>query len=130
MSKIKQSLDEWLDSVDYKELANGKYVPSQFALQFVSFIKLVNGSVGESNKTPPVHLKMLDKLVGNSDHVANLIFRGAAKTSLFMEYLTLYLAVFHELPYLGEVSGMIYVTDSIENGVKSARKNIEYRYEN
>ena len=42
MSKIKQSLDEWLDSVDYKELANGKYVPSQFALQFVSFIKLVN----------------------------------------------------------------------------------------
>ena len=35
MSKIKQSLDEWLDSVDYKELANGKYVPSQFALQFV-----------------------------------------------------------------------------------------------
>ena len=130
MSKIKQSLDEWLDSVDYKELANGKYVPSQFALQFVSFIKLVNGSVGESNKTPPVHLKMLDKLVGNSDHVANLIFRGAAKTSLFMEYLTLYLAVFHELPNFGPVDGMIYIADSMENGAKSARKNIEFRYEN
>lgn len=130
MSKIKQSLDEWLDSVDYKELANGKYVPSQFALQFVSFIKLVNGSVGESNKTPPVHLKMLDKLVENSDHVANLIFRGAAKTSLFMEYLTLYLAVFHELPNFGPVDGMIYIADSMENGAKSARKNIEFRYEN
>lgn len=128
--KIKRNLDEWLDNVDYKELANGKYIPSQFALQFVSFIKLVNGSQGESNKTPPVHLKMLDKLVENSDHVANLIFRGAAKTSLFMEYLTLYIAVFHELPNFGPIEGMIYIADSMENGAKSARKNIEFRYEN
>lgn len=130
MELKKQSLDTWLDNVDYQDLATGSYVPSTFSIGFMNFIKLVNGVQGESNKTPPVHLKMLDKLASPSQYVANLIFRGAAKTTLFMEYLTLYLAVFHELPYLGEVSGMIYVTDSIENGVKSARKNIEYRYEN
>ena len=130
MELKKQSLDTWLDNVDYQDLATGSYVPSTFSIGFMNFIKLVNGVQGESNKTPPVHLKMLDKLASPSQYVANLIFRGAAKTTLFMEYLTLYLAVFHELPYLGEVSGMIYVTDSIENGVKSARKNIEFRYEN
>ncbi len=130
MALEKKTLDTWLDHVDYQDLATGSYVPSTFAIGFMNFIKLVNGAQGEGNKTPPVHLKMLDKLASPSQYVANLIFRGAAKTTLFMEYLTLYLAVFHELPYLGDVSGMIYVTDSIENGVKSARKNIEYRYEN
>lgn len=130
MALIKQSLDEWLDSVNYKDLASGSYIPSTFALEFMNFIKLINGSEGESNKTPPVHLKMLDKLASPSQYIANLIFRGAAKTSLFMEYLTLYLAVVHELPNLGQVDGMIYIADSMENGAKSARKNIEFRFEN
>jgi predicted phage terminase large subunit-like protein len=129
MMLVKQDLDSWLDQVDYHELNSGLYVPSQFSLLFTNFIKLVNGSVGESHATPPVHLKMLDKLTSRSNYVANLIFRGAAKTTLFMEYLTLYLAMFNEIPGFGEVDGMIYVSDSMENGVKSARKNIEFRYE-
>jgi phage terminase large subunit-like protein len=126
---IKQELDKWLDSVDYSHLNSSEYVPSQFSLLFTNFIKLVNGTVGETHLTPPVHLKMLDKMTTRSDYVANLIFRGAAKTTLFMEYLTLYLAMFNEIPGFGEVTGMIYVSDSMENGVKSARKNIEFRYE-
>ena len=56
----KQKLDEWLNQVDYAELNSSSYLPSEFALIFMNFIKLVNGSTGESNKTPPVHLKMLD----------------------------------------------------------------------
>jgi predicted phage terminase large subunit-like protein len=51
------------------------------------------------------------------------------KTALMMEYLTLYLAVFGELPNFGDVTGVIYVSDSMENGVKGARKSIEFRYE-
>ncbi len=127
---IKQSLDEWLDSVDYTELNSPSYTPSDFALEFMNFIKLVNGDAGESNVTPPVHLKMLDKVTEQSPYVANLCFRGAAKTTLFMEYMTLYIAVFGELPGFGDVTGMIYVSDSMENGVKSARKNIEFRWKN
>jgi predicted phage terminase large subunit-like protein len=106
-------------------------MPSEFALSFMNFIKLVNGEQGESHKTPPVHLKMLDKVVeSKSDYIANLCFRGAAKTTLFFEYFSLYLAVFGYLPQFGKVEAMIYVSDSMDNGVKSARKNIEFRYNN
>lgn len=127
---IRKSLDEWLNEVDYRDLNEGNYVPSVFALMFVNFIKLVNGEQGESHKTPPLHLKMLDKVVGGNDYIANLIFRGAAKTTVFMEYFSLFLGYYGEIPGFGDVTGMIYVSDSMENGVKSARKNIEFRYNN
>ena len=129
MTIKKQDLDTWLDQVDYSYLNSSNYVPSEFALGFMSFIKLVNGAEGESHKTPAVHLAMLDKVVSGNEYIANLCFRGAAKTTLFMEYFTLYLAVFHEIPGFGPVDGMIYIADSMENGAKSARKNIEFRYE-
>lgn len=131
MSLKKQTLDEWLDEVSYVELNSPEFVPSEFAFTFMNFIKLVNGSEGESHKTPPVHLKMLDKVVESaSDYIANLCFRGAAKTTLFMEYFSLFLGMFGHIPGFGKVEGMIYVSDSMDNGVKSARKNIEFRYNN
>lgn len=129
-SIIKKDLDEWLNEVDYSSLTDGSYVPSAFALIFLNFIKLVNGVEGESNKTPPVHLKMLDKVVGDRDYIVNLCFRGAAKTTLFFEYFILFLAFYGYLPNFGEIDYLIYVSDSMENGVKSARKNVEFRYEN
>jgi len=131
MALIKQEIDAWLDSVDYTILNSPDYMPTEFALIFMNWIKLVNGGTGETHKTPPVHLAMLDKVAqGVSDYIANLCFRGAAKTTLFMEYLTLFVAQFGYLPNFGRVEGMIYVSDSMDNGVKSARKNIEFRYNN
>jgi predicted phage terminase large subunit-like protein len=127
---IKQELDEWLNQVSYAELNSPDYLPSEFALTFMNFIKLVNGKEGESHKTPPVHLKMLDKVISPGSYIANLCFRGAAKTTLFMEYFTLFVAMFGHIPDFGKIEGMIYVSDSMENGVKSARKNIEFRYNN
>lgn len=134
---IKQSLDHWLDNVDYSFLNGNDYMPSTFALTFMNWIKMVNGSEGESHVTPPVHLKMLDKVVqlnpltqAVNGYIANLCFRGAAKTTLFMEYFTLFCAHFGYLPNFGKVEGMIYVSDSMDNGVKSARKNIQFRYDN
>lgn len=127
---VKKDLDNWLDNVSYEELNSDRYLPSEFALMFMNFIKLVNGSEGESDKTPPFHLAMLDKVTNGSPYVANLCFRGAAKTTVFMEYLCLFVAVFHYLPGIGDISGMIYVSDSMDNGVASARKNIEFRYNN
>lgn len=49
---------------------------------------------------------------------------------MFGEYLTLYIALYGEIDGFGDVSGMIYISDSMENGVKSLRKNIEHRYNN
>jgi phage terminase large subunit-like protein len=128
-----KGLDYWLDTVSYSNLESPNYVPSEFALSFVNFIKLANDGQGESSPTPLFHFKMLDDLIDPSDlaqYVCNLCFRGASKTSLMVEYLALYLGVFGELPNLGSITGMLYVTDSMENGVKSARKNIEFRYNN
>ena len=130
MSTTKKELDQWLDEVNYSELNSSSYMPTEFALTFMNFIKLVNGSEGESHKTPPVHLKMLDKMVSPKDYIANLCFRGAAKTTLFGEYLFPFVGVFGELPGFGDITGGIYVSDSMENGVKSLRKNLQFRYNN
>lgn len=129
-TKKSKTVDDWLDEVDYDSLNSGSYVPTKFALNFMNFIKLVNGVQGESNKTPVVHLKMLDKIAGKKQRIANLCARGMAKTTLMFEYLAPYVAVFGGIEGFGEIDGMIYVSDSMDNGVKSARKNIEFRYNN
>ena len=127
----KKTVDDYLNEVDFLRLNSpGGYVPSEFSLKFMNFIKLVNGDVGEDNKTPVMHLAMLDKLATKNKKTANLCARGTAKTTLFMEYLVLYLAVFGVLPNFGKVSGMLYISDSMDNGVKSARNSIEFRYNN
>lgn len=123
-----KSVDDWLNEVDYRHLNYGHYKPSTFAINMMNFIKLVNGNQGESNLTPVVHLKMLDKIAGPGGRIANLCHRGLGKTTLMFEYLVMYLAVFGEIEGFGQVDGMIYVSDSMENGVKSARKNIEHRF--
>ena len=124
-----KTVEEWLNSVSYAE--DPEYVPSQFALAFVNFIKLVNGGQGEENKTPTLHLKMLDQIdQPNSRKIANMVHRGAAKTTVLGEYLILYLATFGELPTFGQVDFALYVSDSIDNGVKNMRKNLEFRWEN
>ena len=128
MSLQKKTLDQWLDEVDYSALNN--YSPSEFSLKYLNFLKLVNGGKGEANKTPLFHLFMLDKLASPEKYVVNLMFRGSGKTSIFAEYLFLYLALFRKLPHLGEVDFAIFVGDSMENGAKNLRKNIEHRYEN
>lgn len=122
----KTTVDDRLNAVDFMALAQHK--PTEFAIKFMNFIKLVNGEAGESHKTPVMHLAMLDKLAGKHRKIANLCFRGAAKTTLFMEYLVLYLAMFGVLPNFGIVTGMLYISDSMDNGVKSARNSIEFRY--
>lgn len=129
MQKIPcKSLEDYLDNVDYQSL--NTYSPSVFALGVMNFIKMVNGAQGEANKTPPFHLKMLDGLVSGSKRLINICHRGSGKTSLMGEYLILYLACFNNIPNFGDVHGMIYVSDSMENGAKSLRKNVEYRYQN
>lgn len=124
MSKV----EELLDNVSYEN--DKMYVPSSFALEMVNFIKLVNGAEGEENKTPVLHLRMLDQFVSHERRIANMVHRGSGKSTL-MEYLILYLAVFGgELPGFGRIELALYISDSIDNGVKTMRKNLQYRYDN
>ena len=130
MSDLTEALgvEEYLDDVDYN--IDPHYVPSDFALEFVTFIKLVNGAEGEENKTPLIHYHMLDTLVGGNRRIANMCHRGVAKTTVMGEYLFLYLGVHGALPGFGKIDLGLYVSDSIENGVKNMRKNLEFRWEN
>ena len=53
-TKIKQSVDDWLNSVSYEHLTN--YQPTEFSIMFVNAIKLINGG-SEENITPPCVLQ-------------------------------------------------------------------------
>lgn len=53
-----------------------------------------------------------------------MVHRGAAKTTVLGEYLILYLATFGELLTFGQVDFALYVSDSIDNGVKNMRKEL------
>ena len=49
-------------------------------------------------------------------------------TTLVAEYMILYQAVFGELDGFGKVTVGMYVGDTMENGVKNLRANLEHRY--
>lgn len=116
-----------LDGVTYGDMDN--YVPSEFAIEFVDFIKLVEGGNPE-NKTPVVHYRMIDKfIINNGMDTINMCHRGIAKSTL-KEFLILYLGVYGDLPNFGKVPYALYVSDSIDNGVKKMRKSLEYRWNN
>lgn len=123
-----KKVEDYLKELSYEVPAG--YIPSDFALEFVNFIKLVNGPEGEEHKTPLIHYHMLDTLSDNGRRVVNLCHRGVAKTTLMGEYLFLYVAVYGELPGFKKLSLALYVSDSIENGVKNMRKNLEFRWHN
>jgi predicted phage terminase large subunit-like protein len=121
-------VEDYLNVTNYS-IPDG-YVPSDFSLEFVTFIKLVNGEQGEEHMTPLVHYYMLDTITYGGTRIINLCHRGIAKTTLMGEYLILYLAVYGELPGFGKVTLALYVSDSIDNGVKNMRKNLEFRRDN
>ena len=123
-----KKVEDYLRELTY-DVPEG-YVPSDFALEFVTFIKLVNGVEGEEHKTPLVHYYMLDTITCGGNRIVNLCARGMAKTTVMGEYLFLFIATYGEIPGFGRVELALYVSDSIENGVKNMRKNLEFRRDN
>ena len=123
-----RTVDEYLHRVNYS--IDPDYVPSAFAYKFVNFIQMVNDGKGEKSPTPVFHLKMLDNVGTSATRVANLAARGTAKTSLLAEYLIFYIAVYERLDGFGAVNVMFYVSDTMENGVRNLKLNMESRYEN
>lgn len=120
-----KTVTQYLSAVRYVD--DTGYIPSTFALEMLNLIKLIDGGTTE-NITPTVHLKMLDSFVeDNGKDVINLCHRGLGKTTL-LEYLIYRIAIYGELPNLGKIPYMLYVSDSIDNGVKKMRKALENRF--
>ncbi len=123
----RKTVDEYLNEVSYAE--DPDYVPSAFALKFIDFIKMVTDGKGESSPSPTFHYKMLDNVGTKASRVANLASRGTSKTSLLAEYLLFYIAIYGELDGFGKVNVTMYVSDTMENGVKNLVKNMQSRYD-
>lgn len=124
---MKKELEDLLLEVDYAFM-NTDYIPSQFALEFITFIKLVNGGEGEENKSPLIHYDMLDQVSENRENLF-VSFRGSAKTTALHEYMYLYIATYGTIKNFGKVNVAMYISDTIDNGVKSMRQNLEFRWQ-
>lgn len=120
-------VDESLDNIDYDWTS---FKPTMDALKFTTFIQEVNNGDGEENKTPIVHTAMMEKVFNKKKRSLVLCHRGLGKTTVFAEYLFMHIAAFGHMPGFGKVDLAIYVSDSVENGVKNLRRNIEHRYSN
>ncbi|AUR97260.1 hint domain protein [Vibrio phage 1.238.A._10N.261.52.F10] len=75
-AKAKQ-LEDYINEVDYTWL-NTQYVPSPEAIEFINFIKMVNGKEGEEHKSPVMHMQMVEDLIHNNNCL-DVVFRGGAK---------------------------------------------------
>jgi len=127
-SDLSLDLDARLNRVDYARFMTD-YRPSEFALEMVNFIKLVNGAEGEENESPIIHYDMYDQVPLAKQNLY-VSFRGSAKTTALHEYMILYLATYGWIPDFGEVDVGIYISDTMDNGVKSMRTNLEFRWGN
>jgi len=126
------SINDRLKSLDVSAINNRE--PSDFAIRFINFIKLCNDT-GEENISPPFHYEMLDRAFmpdgerkNRRRRILNVVFRGSGKTTIFVEYLIFYLAIFRELPTVKEVDSILIVMDSMDNGIVNLKKNMEERY--
>ena len=125
---MSKTVSEYLNEIDYEKLKD--YKPSSATLEFINFIQMCEDGQIE-NKTSIVHLVALDKAFSSSKSVAVMCHRGMGKTTIFAEMLFLFIACFGRLPGgKDKVNFALYIADSIDNGVKSLRKNMEFRYQN
>lgn len=123
------TVDDLLDEVDYSIDPN--YVPSTFAFEFINFIKLVNHPDGEEDPSPIIHYYMADLIQDpNATKIAMLAARGLAKSAIGAEYTFLFNATHGHLGEFGHSPYSLYISDSIDNGVKKMRKRIERRIQN
>lgn len=121
--KSPKKLEEYLAEVDYREINN--YKSSTFAKQFFLF---ANSQFSFEQTTPSFHYKVIDSFTGSEEFVVNLMFRGAAKSTVCSILMLLYLAVFRELPHLSNINSCLFIGDSKDNGCKNLRENLEHYY--
>ena len=107
--RLQRKVDRWKPTQKYKR---GKRVA-------IKSVTPITDRVVES-KCIAVASDTKSYLLGNVSVTHNTVVMG--------EMLVLYLALFNELPHLGKCNVIIYVADSMENGAKSLRTNVEARY--
>ena len=125
-----QTVDDFLDNVDYSDSFIKGYKPSDFAVKYLSFSSLINQSIGlKTAPTPISHFIILDSLVYGRRATASLCSRGQGKTTLVPMRMPWFMAVFNEMPRIPQFDFMLYISDSIDNGVKTLKRGLGDLYE-
>lgn len=145
MSKLeipdKLTVDWLLNNVD---LEFDWYTPSELAIEFMNFIRLVLGEEPE-NSNPYAHYFLIDTIFGQENvrpyfeargldweevkgRTAVLASREFSKSTLIGSFLPLFMAWKGELPGFGKVNYGLYVGDSMRNNVKTTMQTIEQVY--
>jgi len=136
----KVTVEKLLDNAD---LGLGWYVPSRFAIEFMVFIRLVLGEEPE-NSNPKPHYFFVDCIFGQpnvvpffmirnikyeelKDRIAILASREFSKSTI-VTYIILYMAAKGEIPGFGRVNYVIYVSDSMQNGVETMMTTLRKVY--
>ena len=97
-----------------------KYVPSNEAVKFITFIRAANV---EDNANAEIHYRLADKYFSKDKQILIEAFRGSAKSTM-MEWFVIYIAAMGTLHNFGKVSFIAFVGDSMENGTKNFFRNI------
>ena len=112
--------------VDYGD-SYKHYIPSTEAIEYIEIVKQIYGDSLE-NKTPIAHYMMFDELYAKI-YSCIVAARGMAK-STFVQNLFFYVAIMGKLPTVGKVKFMIYVSDTVENGVRTMTEAMRFTHEN
>lgn len=125
-----KSVDEYLNHVDYSDSFIKNYQPSPFAIKYLSFCSLINQSIGlETEPTPISHFIILDSLVYGRRATTSLCSRGQGKTTLIPLRMPWFMAVFNEIPRIPKFNFMLYISDSVDNGVKTLKRGLGDTYD-
>jgi hypothetical protein len=136
----KITVDKLLDNVDLKL---DWYIPSDFTIEFMIFIRLVLGEEPE-NTSPKAHYFFIDCIFQQpnvkpffmargvdfdelNDRVIILASREFSKSTL-VTYLFLYMAAKGKIPGFGKVNYGIYISDSMRNNVATTMDTIRKVY--
>lgn len=109
-------IDSTLNNMDMRAIIDN-YTPSEAALNHINFVKFITQDKPEKNTTPITHMLMHDNYAGNDSWVLELLHRGAGKTT--DKRFTVYdVATNGSLGHVEDITYMIYISDTADNGVK------------
>ena len=100
-----------------------KYVPSEEALKFVSFLRATGN---EENVSPEAHYKIADALFSPDKKDWKVVIeclRGMGKSTV-LEYVFIYVAALGYWPNFGKVPFVVFLGASQEGNVKAFFKNV------
>lgn len=124
-SKVSTAVDAGIKGTEIPE----KYIPSEIALKFISFIRATGN---EEFSSPEIHYKMADLLFSSDRKDKNVLeecCRGVGKSTI-AEYAVIFAAALGEWPGFGACPFIIFLGASAEGNVKQFFKNIASKITN